>query len=52
MHVVVVGRPELAGRRAQSLSEESRSRRGTGLVVAVRLGELVKKAMFAVEKPW
>ena len=47
-----VGRPELAGRRARSPSEEARMRVMSYSVVAERRGELVKKAMLTVEKPW
>jgi len=41
-----------AGRRARSRSAELRIRYGTCSVVALRLGELVRKAMVTGEKPW
>ena len=47
-----VGSPELAGRRAQSPSEERRMRVMSYSVVAERRGELVKKAMVTDKKPW
>lgn len=52
MHAVVAERPDLAGRKAQSRFAEARNRYGTAEVDAVRLGELVRGAMVAVEKPW
>jgi hypothetical protein len=45
------GRPELVGRRARSPSEGVRMF-GSYSVGADGLGELVKKAMVAGEKPW
>lgn len=48
----VVGMPERVDRRAQSPSEEGRMRVDSYSVGAERLGELVKKAMLTVGKPW
>lgn len=43
-------RPEQVGRRAQSRTGEARMRESS--VGAEWLGELVKRAIVAVEKPW
>ena len=40
------------GRKAQSLSVEGRMRIDSYCVGAAGLGELVKKAMLSVGKPW
>lgn len=45
-------KPLSVGRRAQSLLEAVRSLVVAGVVVAVRLGELVREAMFVGGKPW